>query len=128
MSYDAMSRRISIANPTIQAAPPLQQRYTPDRLIGSLTDSNTTRFTPDGFDRLSTIAYPDSSTELLGYGSDGNVSSRKTRAGATISFTYDTLSGLRARRRRREVRTLAEGRPTPTANGRCAISAAIYPE
>ena len=73
--YDAMSRRISVSNPAIQSTPLLQQSYTPDGLIGSLTDanSNTTSFTPDGFDRLSTTTYPGSSTEILGYDADGNV-------------------------------------------------------
>ena len=94
--YDALSRRISVSNAAIQAAPLLQQSYTPDGLIASLTDgnSNTTTFTPDGFDRLSTTTYPDSSTEVLGYDADGNVLSRQTRAGATISFSYDTLNRL----------------------------------
>ncbi len=94
--YDAMSRRISVGNLAIQATPLLRQAYTPDGLVASLTDanSNTTTFTPDGFDRLSTTTYPDSSTEVLGYDADGNVLSRQTRAGATISFSYDTLNRL----------------------------------
>ena len=67
-----------------------------DALIASLTDgnSNTTGFTPDGFDRLSTTTYPDSSIDVLGYDADGNVLTRQTRAGATISFSYDTLNRL----------------------------------
>jgi RHS repeat-associated protein len=94
--YDAMSRRISLSNPAIQAAPLLQQTYTPDGLVGSLTDANShvTNLTPDGFDRLSTMAYPDTSTEVLSYDADGNTLTRKTRAGATISFGYDTLNRL----------------------------------
>jgi RHS repeat-associated protein len=94
--YDAMSRRISISNPAIQAAPLLQQTYTPDGLVGSLTDANShvTSFTPDGFDRLSTTTYPDTSTEVLSYDADGNTLTRKTRAGATISLGYDTLNRL----------------------------------
>jgi RHS repeat-associated protein len=95
-AYDAMSRRISVSNPAIQSNPLLAQSYTPDGLIASLTDanSNTTSFTPDGFDRLSTTTYPGGSTEVLGYDFDGNVVTRKTRAGATIAFTYDTLNRL----------------------------------
>jgi len=50
--------------------------------------------TPDGFDRLSTTTYPDTSTEVLGHDADGNVTSRKTRKGDTIGFTYDTLNRL----------------------------------
>ena len=91
-----MSRRISIANPAIQAGPLLQQSYTPDGLIASLTDANgnTTSFAPDGFDRLSTTTCPGGSTEVLGYDADGNVLTRKTRAGPTIAFSYDTLNRL----------------------------------
>lgn len=56
-AYDAMSRQISVSNPAIQAAPLLQQSYTPDGVVGSVTDANnnTTTFTPDGFDRLSIL-------------------------------------------------------------------------
>jgi RHS repeat-associated protein len=92
--YDGMSRRISVSNPAIQSAPLLQQSYTPDGLIASLTDanSNTTSFTPDGFDRLSTTTYPDSSTENYGYDADSNLLTRQTRKGDTITFTYDTLN------------------------------------
>jgi len=95
-AYDAMSRRISVSNPAIQAGPLLAQSYTPDGLIASLTDANgnTTSFTPDGFDRLSTTTYPGGSTENLTYDADGNVLTRKTRAGATIAFGYDTLNRL----------------------------------
>jgi RHS repeat-associated protein len=53
-----------------------------------------TSFTPDGFDRLSTTTYSDSSTQVLAYDADSNILSRQTRAGATISFTYDTLNRL----------------------------------
>jgi YD repeat-containing protein len=90
---------ISVSNLAIQAAPLLQQSYTPDGLIASLTDANgnTTSFTPDGFDRLATTSYPDGSTENLTYDSDSNVLTRQTRAGPTIAFTYDTLNRLSAK-------------------------------
>jgi RHS repeat-associated protein len=95
-AYDAMGRRISASNPAIQTSPLLQQSYTPDGLIASLTDanSNATAFTPDGFDRLATTTYPGSSTEVLGYDADSNVLTRQTRAGGAIGFTYDTLNRL----------------------------------
>jgi len=95
-AYDAQSRRISVSNLAIQSSPLLQQAYTPDGLIASLTNANgfATSFTPDGFDRLSTTTYPDSSTQVLVYDADSNVRSRQTRAGATISFMYDTLNRL----------------------------------
>ena len=95
-AYDALSRRISLSNSAVQSSPLLQQSYTPDGLIGSLTNANgfATGFTPDGFDRLSTTTYPDSSTQVLSYDAGSNILSRQTRAGATISFTYDTLNRL----------------------------------
>jgi YD repeat-containing protein len=65
-AYDALSRQISMSNPAIQSTPLLQQAYTPDGLIASLTNANgfATSFTPDGFDRLSTTTYPNASTEV----------------------------------------------------------------
>src|SRR6185437_13040085 len=92
--YDAMGRRTAVFNTAIQAAPLLHQGYTPDGLQGSLTDANghATLFAYDGFDRLGTTTYPDSSTEVLGYDADGNVLTRQTRKGDVISFTYDTLN------------------------------------
>jgi RHS repeat-associated protein len=98
--YDALSRLLSVSNPAIQSNPLLQRTYTPDGLVASLiiargnSVSDTTSFTPDGFDRLSTTAYPNASTEVLGYDADGNVLSRQTRKGDTISFAYDTLNRL----------------------------------
>ena len=94
--YDAMGRRISVSNPAIQGTPLLQQTYTPDGLIGGLTDANnhTTTFTLDGFDRLSTTTYPGGGIEVLTYDADSNVLTQKTRANQTITFTYDTLNRL----------------------------------
>lgn len=73
-----------------------QQAWTADGLRASLTDANgnTTAFTYDGFDRLSTTTYPLGSTEGLTYDTDGNVITPTTRAGAPISFAYDTLNRL----------------------------------
>jgi YD repeat-containing protein len=92
--YDTMSRRTQVLNTAIQSTPLLQQGYTPDGLLGTLTDANShaTSFAYDGLDRLATTTYPDTSTETLAYDADSNVLSRKTRAGQTISFTYDTLN------------------------------------
>ncbi len=74
----------------------LQQGYTPDGLVGSLTDANgnVTDFAYDGFDRLGTTTYPDASTEVLAYDADGNMTARTTRAGQALSFVYDTLNRL----------------------------------
>ena len=94
--YDALSRQVSISNLAIQGSPLLQQAYTPDGLLASLTDANNhaTSFAYDGFDRLATTTYPLGSTETLTYDADSNVLTRKTRANQTIGFTYDTLNRL----------------------------------
>jgi YD repeat-containing protein len=94
--YDALSRQTSISNLAIQGSPLLQQAYTPDGLLASLTDANNhaTSFAYDGFDRLATTTYPLGSTETLTYDADSNVLTRKTRANQTIGFAYDTLNRL----------------------------------
>jgi RHS repeat-associated protein len=94
--YDALSRQIAISNFAVQGSPLLQQAYTPDGLLASLTDANNhaTSFAYDGFDRLATTTYPLGSTETLTYDADGNVLTRKTRANQTVSFAYDTLNRL----------------------------------
>jgi RHS repeat-associated protein len=95
-AYDAMSRQLSISNPAVQIGALVSQTYTPDGFIGSFSDAapNTTGFAYDGFDRLSTTTWPNASTEILTYDANGNVLTRKTRAGATIAYTYDTLNRL----------------------------------
>jgi YD repeat-containing protein len=81
----------------------VQRAYTADGLTASLTIArnnttfNTTNLAYDGFDRLSTTTYPNSSTEALGYDADGNVLTRQTRAGQTITFTYDNLNRLKTK-------------------------------
>ena len=98
--YDALSRPASVTNAAIQAMPVVQRAYTPDGLTASLTIArsntvfNVTNLAYDGFDRLATTTYPDSSTEVLSYDAGGNVLTRKTRKGDTITFTYDTLNRL----------------------------------
>jgi YD repeat-containing protein len=96
LSRDALSRRTQVLNTAIQSTPLLQQAYTPDGLLASLTDANNhaTGFAYDGLDRLATTTYPLGSTETFTYDADSNVLTRKTRANQTISFTYDTLNRL----------------------------------
>ena len=95
-TYDPMSRLASVSNPAIQSTPLAQFSYTPDGLLASLTDANnnTTSFAPDGFDRLSTTTYANSSTENYSYDADSNVLTRQTRKGDMLTFTYDTLNRL----------------------------------
>src|SRR5208283_4292720 len=80
-AYDAMSRKISVTNAAIQATPLIAYAYTPDGLLQSFSDAhpNATTYLYDGFDRLSTTTWPDSSTETLTYDADGNVLASQTR-------------------------------------------------
>jgi len=103
----------------------VQRAYTPDGLTASLTIArdnatfNVTNFAYDGLDRLATTTYPDSSTETLSYDADGNVLTRQTRAGQTITFAYDTLNRLATRisRRLRPMMPVAE-KPSSWTSGR----------
>ena len=92
-SYDALSRLIATVDPTGHLAE--QRSYTADGMLAAVTDANgnTISLAPyDGFDRLSTTTWPDGSTEALTYDADGDVLTRKTRAGPTITYSYDTLN------------------------------------
>ena len=96
-AYNALGRRIAVGNPAISTTTPLaQQSLTPNGQRASLTDANlnVTAFAYDGFDRLTTITYPNASTTALAYDADSNVILRCTRAGKPIAFTYDTLNRL----------------------------------
>ena len=96
IGYDALSRPVQVSNAAISTQPLEQRNYTPDGLLASLTDANlhATGFANDGFDRLATTTYPDASTEVLGYDGNGNVLTRQTRKGDTITLSYDTLNRL----------------------------------
>ncbi|MFO1114448.1 MAG: RHS repeat-associated core domain-containing protein [Beijerinckiaceae bacterium] len=99
-SYDAASRLIAVATPAIQSVPLAHFAYTPDGRVGILSFArsnaqfNITTLAYDGFDRLATTTYPNSSVERLGYDANDNILTRQTRAGPTIAYTYDTLNRL----------------------------------
>lgn len=103
-TYTALSQPFRTYNTAISANPLLEQSYTDDGLPATLTDANgfadcnesnkPTCFAYDGFNRLATITYPDGSTEAFTHDANGNVLTRKTRAGATIAFAYDNLNRL----------------------------------
>ena len=94
--YDTLGRPTRVSNPAISASPLVQQAFTLNSVRASLTDANgnATAFTYDGFDRLTTTAYPGASTETAAYDTDSNIVSRTTRAGQPIAFAYDTLNRL----------------------------------
>jgi RHS repeat-associated protein len=47
-----------------------------------------------GFDRGSTVTYPDSTYESYSYDADSNILTRRTRKGDIIGFSYDSLNRL----------------------------------
>jgi len=97
-TYTVLGQPYRTFNPGISTVNPLlTQTWTGDGQLGSLADANgnTTTFAYDGFDRLSTTTYPGGTTEAFTYDADGNILTRKTRAGGTpIAFAYDTLNRL----------------------------------
>ena len=70
--------------------------YTPNGKLLSLKDANgnLTTYQYDSFDRVYRTLYPDSSYEQFVYDAMGNIVQKLTRAGQTISFTYDNLNRL----------------------------------
>jgi YD repeat-containing protein len=130
--YDAMSRLLAVSNPAIQSNPLTQSGYTPDGLLASLniarsdTVADTTNFTYDGFDRLSTTTYPDSSAESLTYDANGNILTRETRKGDTLSFTWDTLNRLSTKAAPSEATVSwgydLAGRPTSISDSSAAVT------
>ncbi|WP_395714453.1 RHS repeat-associated core domain-containing protein [Reyranella sp.] len=112
--YDNVGRPTATYNLAIQSAALVSQTYTPNGLRASLTDANTntntTGFTYDDFDRLVTIGYPAAAapsppqaatTETFTYDNDGNtydndgnIVARKSRADQNFTFDYDGLNRL----------------------------------
>lgn len=81
--------------------------YTPNGLRDWVKDAknNQTDYTFDGFDRLSRTTFADSTYEELWYTADGTLAGtrcnagdsicrKRTRAGQTITYTYDALDRL----------------------------------
>ena len=98
--YDSLSRLNTVSNAAIQANPLATRTYSPNGHLASLqiarsnSVADTTSLAYDGLDRLSVTTWPDSSTEVLSYDANSNVTKRVTRAGASISFAYDNLNRL----------------------------------
>ena len=102
-TYDSVSRPFETFNRAVKpTGAMLRQTWTPDGKRASLTDANgnTTRFEYDGFNRLKKTTYPDpvtglaSTTEEYTYDDVDNMKTRKTRAGGTFTFEFDTLYRL----------------------------------
>ncbi|MEJ1968712.1 MAG: RHS repeat domain-containing protein [Rhizomicrobium sp.] len=95
-AYDGDGRRIAVSNLAIQPGPLSQASYTANGLPHVLTDAAGHGVTLgyDGLDRPAATTYPDASAQTLSYDADGNVVTRLTRAGDTLSYAYDTRNLL----------------------------------
>src|SRR6266851_9064755 len=81
---------------------------------------------------LAIQGYPLGSTEVLTYNADSNVLSRKTRAGQTIGFSYDTLNRLITKSPPSPATAVNYGydlnnRLTSVSDGSAAVPAAVPP-
>lgn len=106
-TYDVLSRpyqvsvgsgastSAAVASATVQAT----YAYTLNGRQKSITDANnnTTSTTYDGFDRLSSTIYPDSTTEQFQYDANNNVTQKTTLSGQTIVSSYDALNRLQTK-------------------------------
>ncbi|MGB6744329.1 MAG: RHS repeat-associated core domain-containing protein, partial [Terracidiphilus sp.] len=106
-TYDVLSRpyqvsvgsgastSAAVASATVQAT----YAYTLNGRQKSITDANNnlTGNTYDGFDRLTSTIYPDSTTEQFQYDANNNVTQKTTRSGQTISSSYDALNRVQTK-------------------------------
>jgi RHS repeat-associated protein len=99
VGYDDAGRQTEVTSAYDTPLPikEMQASYTSSGKIDTLTDANNnvTQQSYDGFDRLQTTTYPDSTYERLDYDSRGNVTSRRLRDGLTIGYVYDNLNRLK---------------------------------
>ena len=107
-SYDSLGRvtKVESAVGTTAAADEVRTAYTANGQVDYVIDaeSNRTTYIYDGFDRLSQTRYPSttkganasnaSDYEGLSYDANGNITARRLRDGASISFGYDDLNRL----------------------------------
>jgi RHS repeat-associated protein len=70
--------------------------YFPDGEERSIQDANgnTTNYAYDGWNRLMTTTFPDTTFEQLGLDANGNVTSRENRAGQTLTYQYNALNWM----------------------------------
>jgi YD repeat-containing protein len=96
-AYDANNRITVVTDPSGNASE--TRTYTDNGMLASITDArgNTTTMSQDGFDRLETRTYPDTTTEEFTYNQNNQVLTLVTRNGDTIENTYDVLTRLSTR-------------------------------
>jgi YD repeat-containing protein len=96
-SYDALSRISAITDASFTISD--SRTYTNNGMLASRQDAsaNVTSYQYDGFDRLSTQTYADTTFEQYTYDDNGNLLTLITRKGDTITNTYDALNRLSTR-------------------------------
>ena len=108
LSYDSAGRvtKQESGYATTEVGDDAVMTYTANGLVATAKDgeANLTTYEYDGLDRLAKTRLPvttkgsaSSSTsdyEQYGYDANGNVTSRRTRANETLSYTYDALNRL----------------------------------
>lgn len=106
--YDALGRawRQESGAGTTAAGDNWARTFTPNGRLATATDgeANRTTYEYDGYDRLAKVRFPvvakganaSSATdyEQYTYDDNGNVLTRRTRHGETLTFTYDALNRL----------------------------------
>jgi len=128
--YDELSRIEKVVSGvgTGDVGNDIEIGYTPNGQVAWRKDGNgnQTHYAYDGFDRLQTTTYPDTTTETNGYDNNGNLLSFKKRGGQVLYHAYDNAN-------RRTSTTLlneagiafdydAIGRPKSTTQGSNVIS------
>lgn len=96
-SYDAAGRLLTSKDPSLTIEE--THTYSDNGQIATIKDAKnyvqTLQY--DGFDRYSKLVFPDSTYEERTFDANDNVLSLRTRAGNTISYTYDALNRQQTR-------------------------------
>ena len=92
--FDALSRVTQVIYPNGVIGN--TRVYTPNGYLKSFVDTNEneTLLTLDGFDRLATATYADTTSEQFAYDNNDNVTQITTRGGNTIGFVYDAMDQI----------------------------------
>ena len=97
-SYNIPARKIAVTQTYGTTSASTEQTvFTASGQLLSVVDgnNNSTIYSYDGFDRLSTTTYSGGSYEQLGYNRSGQLSTRRLRDGKPIGYTYDQLGRLK---------------------------------
>ncbi len=96
-AYDPIGRVSTVTDPMGNASE--TRTYTDNGMLAAIEDArtNVTEMAYDGFDRVDTRTYPDTTFEQFTYNANNQVLTLLTRIGDTIENTYDVLTRLSTR-------------------------------